>query len=114
VEFLPRLETNGFSGSDADLRAGAGIASDTGLSRTYIENAEPAQLNALALGKGPLEGFEYGVDGSLRLIALKAGALNHLVNDVLFYQGFLRSGERSDSRLILETFSFVVNAPPLP
>jgi hypothetical protein len=110
VEFFPWFETNRFAGSDADFRAGTGISADAGFARANIENPEAAQLDALALGEGSLEALENGIDGSLRLVALEAGTLNHLVNDVLFYQGILRSGERSASKLIVETFSCIVNA----
>jgi hypothetical protein len=114
VEFFSWLEADGFARSDADFSSGAGIAADAGLARTDVENAEAAQLDTLSLGEGALEGFEYGIDGSFSLVALQAGALNHLVNDVLFYQGFLRSGERCVSRLIVEMFCRIVNVPPLP
>jgi hypothetical protein len=109
VKFLAGLEANGLAGGDADLGSGAGIAADTGLPGTDIEDAKAAQFDALALGERALEGFEYGIDSSLGLIALQAGALNHLVNDVLFYQGFPPSGEVSVSRLILEIFASIVN-----
>jgi hypothetical protein len=99
VEFLSWLE--------------AGIATDPGFARADIENAEAAQLDALSLGESALEALEYSIHGSLRLVALKAGTLDHMVNDVLFYQGFLRSGEQSAPRLIVETFSRIVNAPAL-
>jgi hypothetical protein len=114
VEFFTWLEADGFAGSDADFGACTGIAADPGFARANIENAEAAQLDALALGEGTLEALEYSIHGSLRLVALKAGTLDHMVNDVLFYQGFLRSGEQSASRLIVETFSRVVNAVRVP
>ena len=113
VEFFTWLETDGFAGSDADFGACAGIATDPGFAWADIENAEAAQLDALALGERALEALEYSIHGSLRLVALKAGTLDHMVNDVLFYQGFLRSGEQSAPRLIVETFSRIVNAPAL-
>jgi hypothetical protein len=113
VEFLSWLETDGFTGGDADFGACAGIATDPGFARADIENAEAAQLDALSLGESALEALEYSIHGSLRLVALKAGTLDHMVNDVLFYQGFLRSGEQSAPRLIVETFSRIVNAPAL-
>jgi hypothetical protein len=114
VKFLAGLEADGFAGSDADLGAGAGIAADAGFAGTDIEDTEAAQLDALALGEGLFEGLEDGIDSGFGLVALEAGALNHLVNDVLFYQGFLPSGEGFDPRLIVEMFGGVVNVRTLP
>ncbi len=114
MEFLARLETNRLPGRDADFGAGAGIAADAGFAGTDVEDAKAAQLDALAFGKGALEGLEYRIDSGLGLVALQAGAFNHLVNDVLFYQGFPPSGEVSVSRLIVETFAGIVNVADLP
>jgi len=114
VQFFSRLETDGFSWRDADLGAGARVAADAGLAGTHVEDAEAAQLDPLALGQGAFERLEDRVDSRLGLVALQAGAFNHLVNNVLFYQGFLRSGESCSSTLIVESFRTVVNAPRLP
>jgi hypothetical protein len=114
VELFAGLEAHGLAGSDADFSAGAWIAANAGFPGPDVEDAEAAKLDALAFGQGVLQGFEDGIDGSLGLIALEAGTLNHLVNNVLFYQGVLPSGEWSDPRLILETFSSIVNAALLP
>ena len=114
VEFLAGFETNGFAGSDADFGSGAGIAADSGFARTDVEHPKAAQLDALAVGEGPLQSLEHRIDSGLGLIALQAGAFNHLVNDVLFYQGFPPSGEVSVSWLIVETFPGIVNVPDLP
>ena len=114
MEFLAGLETNRLTGRDADFGAGAGIAADAGFAGTDIEDTEAAQLDPLAIGQGALEGFEDRIDRGLGLVALQAGAFNHLVNDVLFYQGFPPSGEVSVSRLIVETFAGIVNVADLP
>jgi hypothetical protein len=114
VKLFAGLEANGFAGSDADFGAGAGVSSDPCLAGTDIEDAKSAQFDTLAFGERALESLKYGIDSSLGLIALQAGALNHLVNDVLFYQGFPPSGEVSVSRLILEMFHPIVNALRLP
>lgn len=92
VEFFARLEANGFSRSDADLGSGARVASNAGFAGANIENAEAPQLDPLSLGQRPFEGLENGIDGSLGFVALEACALNHLVDDVLFYQAVPPSG----------------------
>jgi hypothetical protein len=114
VEFLARLEANRFARGNADFGSGAGIASDAGLAGANVEDPEAAELDALTFGESALEGLEYGVDRSFGFIALQPGALDHLVNDVLLYQGFPPSGEVSVSRLIVEMFDGIVNAACLP
>jgi hypothetical protein len=114
MEFFAGLEAYRFAGSDADLGAGAGVATDAGFARTHVENAKAAQLDTLAFGERALEGLEHGVDRGFGFVALQAGALNHLVNDVLFYQGFLPSGGWSIFKVIVEMFDGIVNAPRLP
>jgi len=114
VKLFTGFEANGFAGGDADLGAGAGVASDPCFAGTDVEDAKAAQFDAPAFGERALESLEYGIDSSLGLIPLQAGALNHLVNDVLFYQAFPPSGEVSVSRLILEIFHPIVNALRLP
>jgi hypothetical protein len=110
VEFLAGLEADGLAGSDADLSAGSRVAADPGLAGANIENTKTAKLNALTFGECPLEGLENSIDGGFGFVALQPGPFNHVVNDVLFYQGFPPSGDVSDSRLILETFNSIVNA----
>jgi hypothetical protein len=92
MQLFAWLEANRFAGRDADFGAGAGIAADARLAGPHVEHAKAAQLNALALSQSALQGFKDGIDGGFRLIALEAGTLNHLVNNVLFYQGILPSG----------------------
>jgi hypothetical protein len=114
VKLFAGLEAHRFAGRDADFSASAGVAPNAGLARADIKDAESAQFDALAFGESALESLEHGVDSSLGLIPLQAGALNHLVNDVLFYQGFPPSGELSVLRVIVETFDGIVNAPRVP
>jgi hypothetical protein len=114
VEFLARLEANRFARGNADFGSGAGITADSGLAGPNVEDPEAAELDALTFGESALKGLEYGVDRSLGFIALQPGALDHLVNDVLFYQDFPPSGEVSVSRLIVEMFDGIVNAACLP
>jgi hypothetical protein len=114
MKLFAGFEADRFAGSDADLGAGAGVASDAGFARADVKDAKAAQLDALTFGEGALEGLEYGIDRGLGFVALQAGALNHLVNNVLFYQGFPPSGEVSRSQVIVEIFTGIVNAGRLP
>ena len=108
------LEADSFARCDADFGTRPGVAADARFARPDIEDAESAQLDTLAFGQRALQGLEHGVDGSLGLIPLQAGALNHLVNDVLFYQGLPPSGELSVFRVIVETFDGIVNTARVP
>jgi hypothetical protein len=114
MEFLARLEADGFAGCNADFSPSARITADAGFAGTNVKDAESAELDALAFGESALESLEYGVDSRFGFVALQPGALNHLVNDVLFYQGFPPAGEVSVLRLIVETFDGIVNAARLP
>src|SRR5947209_3940087 len=48
LKFFARLEANGLARRDIYFGAGAGIASDAGLARAHVENAEAAKLDAIA------------------------------------------------------------------
>jgi len=114
MQFFARFEANRLAGCDADLGARPRIAPDAGLARPDVEYAEPAQLDALALGERPLESLEHRVHSRFRLVTLQAGALNHLMNNVLFYQGVPPRGALSACKLSVESFSGIVNAAALP
>ena len=86
MQFLARLEADGFAGCNADFRSGAGIAADPGFAGADAENAESAQLNALTGGKGLLQAFENCIHGGFRLGARQARALNYMMDDVLLNQ----------------------------
>jgi len=66
VQFFAGLKANGFARSDADFGASSWIAADAGFARANAKNAEAAQLDAVAGGKGLLESLEYGIDGHFR------------------------------------------------
>src|SRR5689334_21255029 len=63
LEVLAGLETDGLAGRDRDLDAGLGIAADALLAVAHLEDAEPAELDALALAECVLHGVDDGVDG---------------------------------------------------
>jgi len=86
VQLFAGLETHGFAGGDAYLSAGAGIAADAGLAGANAEDAEAAQFEALAGREGLFKSFENRIHSRFSLGARQAGALNHLMNDVLLDQ----------------------------
>jgi hypothetical protein len=86
VEFLSGFEANSFTRSNAYFSAGSGIAANAGLAGPYAENPKSAQLNALPGGEGLLQTFEDRINRGLRLGPWQAGALNHVMNNVLLNQ----------------------------
>ena len=86
VQFLAGLETHRFSRSDADLGSSAGISADASFASADTENAESAQFDALARCQSLFQAFEDRVDCCFSLRARQAGALDDLMNDVLFNQ----------------------------
>ena len=104
VEFLAGLEANGFAGRDGDLGAGPGIAAHTGFAGLDGEDAEAAELDALAFDEAVLHGFEDGIDGRFGLGADEPGPFDHTLNQVLFdhlaplFAVELRMVERSGKR----------------
>jgi len=86
VQFLAGLEAHRFSGSDADFGSGAGIATDAGFAGANAEDAESAQFDALTCGQSLFEALEDRVDGCFSLGARQTGALDYVMDDVLFNQ----------------------------
>ena len=50
VELFAWFEANRFSGGDGDFGSGTRVAADTGFAWADIEDAEAAQLDAIAIG----------------------------------------------------------------
>ena len=86
MEFFTRLETDGFAGGYADFGSGARIAADSGFTGSDAENAESAQLNALAGGKSLLQALEDRIHRGFRLGPRQSRALDYLMDDVLLNQ----------------------------
>ena len=61
------FEAHGLARRNVDLFAGARIASDAGLARLDVEDAEAPQLDALAAAKRILQGLEDRLHGLLCL-----------------------------------------------
>ena len=49
LQLLTGFESDSFSRRDGYLRSGPGIPADTSLARLHVEDAETAQLNAVAV-----------------------------------------------------------------
>lgn len=86
VQLFARLEADSLAGSDADLSTSAWIAADAGFARTDAEDAEAAELNAIARGESSLQTFEYGIHGGLRLGSRQARSLDHVMDNILLDQ----------------------------
>lgn len=86
VQFLTGLEPYRLTGRDAHLGAGAGVPANAGLASTNAEYPKAAELDALSGSQGLFQPLENGIHGRLRLGAGKAGALNHVMYDVLLDQ----------------------------
>jgi hypothetical protein len=82
LQLFARLEANSFSGRDAHFGAGAWIAANSGLSRTYVEDAEAAQLDAVALRERALHTFKIGFNGLLGFSLSDAGFVHNFIDDV--------------------------------
>src|ERR1700722_11932061 len=86
VELFAWFEANRFSGGDGDFGSGTRVAADAGFAWADIEDAEAAQLDAIAIGKGLFQAFKYGIDRGFSLIARKTRTLDDVMDNVLFYQ----------------------------
>jgi len=87
VQFFAGLEANGFAGRDADFGTGAGVAADARLAGLDGEDAEAAQLNAVAFAEGGLHGVEDDIHGSFCLGPWKTCALDNPLNQILLDHG---------------------------
>lgn len=82
LEFFTGFETDGFAWGNVDFFAGAGIAADAGFARLDAEDAEAAELDALAAAESLLERFKNGFDGLLGLGAADESLGNNRIDDV--------------------------------
>ena len=86
MQFLAGLETHRFSWSDAYFGSGAGIATDSGFASANAEDAESAQFDTLTRSQRLFQAFEDRIDGGFSLCARQTGALDYVMDDVLFNQ----------------------------
>jgi hypothetical protein len=108
VKFFPGLEADGLAGRDADFRSRPGIAAYARLAGTDAEDAEAAQFNAVAGGKGLFEALKDGIHGGFRFGAGQPGALNDVMHNILLDQSIYPIGEEiSSGRIRLPIPQFV-------
>jgi hypothetical protein len=86
VELFAGLEAHSLSWGDCDLGTGAGIAAHAGFTRFDGEDAEAAELNAVAFAERLFHGLEDGINGGFRLDAWKPGAFDNSLDEVLLDQ----------------------------
>ncbi|MCK7529324.1 MAG: hypothetical protein MZV64_73135 [Ignavibacteriales bacterium] len=82
LEVLARLEPDGPARRNADLLAGPWVTADAPLAGLHLEDAEPAQFDAIAPLHRQAHGVEHGVDGQLGLHLRDVGGPGHFVDDV--------------------------------
>lgn len=92
LEFLAGFEADGAAGGDVDLFAGAGVAADAGFAGFDGEDAEAAQLDAVALGEGTFHGTEDGIDGRFCLVAGQSGPFHDALDEILLDQAITPFG----------------------
>jgi hypothetical protein len=86
VQFLTWLEAYGFARSDGNFGAGAWISANSGLAGAHAEDAEAAQLDAVAFGQRLLQTFEYGIDCCFGFVPRQARSFYNVMDNVLFNQ----------------------------
>src|ERR1700722_12662163 len=95
LQFFAGFESYGLTGRYGHLRAGPGIASDSGLTGLDVEHAETAQFDAISLLEGFLHGFEDRLHGHFSLGFGNAGLVDNFVDDIEFDQTGLPGDRRS-------------------
>jgi hypothetical protein len=89
LQLFARLKANRLSRWDGYLRAGPGIATNPGLSRTHIEYSKASKLDSLAASQGSLHALENGFDGHLGLGLGDTRFIDDFVDYIEFDQIFL-------------------------
>jgi len=82
LQLFAGFKSHSFARWNRDFCAGPGVASDSRLSRTYVEDSEPSQLDSVPLCKCSFHGVEYGFYGLLRVCLGNPGAVHNLVDDI--------------------------------
>src|SRR5450432_1502733 len=97
LQLLARLEADRLAGRDGNLGAGTRVAADAGLTGLYVEDAEAAQFNAVALFQRFLHGFKDRFHCHFGLSFGDAGPVHDLVDDVQLDQNSLLAPARGVS-----------------
>src|ERR1035438_9186263 len=99
LQFLARLKANRFAGGNIDLGAGARVASNAGLARPHGEDAEAAQLDAIAARQRLLHALKYGFHRGFGLGLGDTGLGDDFVDQIQFDHKWLRYLDRKSTRL---------------
>jgi hypothetical protein len=83
VEFFAWLEAYGLAGCNGNFGAGARVATDARFARLDGEDAEAAELDAVACNEGLLHAVEDGVDSRFCLGTWKARSFHNPLYEVL-------------------------------
>ena len=86
LEFLTWLKPNGFAGRNRHFGASSRIAAYACLPGAHVENAEPAELNALALRQRSLHALKDSFHRHFSFCLGNSGAVDYFVDDVEFNQ----------------------------
>jgi 4-hydroxyphenylacetate 3-hydroxylase, reductase component len=86
LQFLARLEPNGFSRWNGHFGARPRIPADPGFARLDVEDAEPSQLDAIAMSKSLLHALKNSFDRHLRFGLGDPGFVDDLVNNIQLNQ----------------------------
>jgi hypothetical protein len=93
LELFARFEAHSFSRRNRNLSSGAGIAANTSLARTHIEDSETTQLNAIAVCKRTLHAFEHCLNCHFGFGLGDSRPVHYFVDDVELDHGSLFASE---------------------
>jgi hypothetical protein len=93
LQLLAGFESDSFARWNGNLGAGPGIPADARFARFHVENAEAAQLNAIAVLERLLHGFKNSLDRHFRFGFGDAGPVDYFVYNVKLNQNTLPTGK---------------------
>ena len=86
MKLFARLEADGFARGNADFGTRAWVAPDTCLTGADTEDSETAEFDAFTCCQGLLEPLKHRIDGRFCFSSRQAGALDHMMNNILLDQ----------------------------
>src|SRR5271166_4249218 len=104
LQFLAGFEADCLAGRNVDFRAGARVSPDAGLAWPHGEDAEAAQLDAIAVRQRSLHAVEHSFDRHFRFGFGNAGPGDDFVDQIQFDHKWLRyvrsPGEQSRTQAL--------------
>lgn len=82
LQLFTGLKADRLARRNGHLGASPRVASDAGLARAHVKNAEAAQFNALTTRECPLHGLKDGLNSHLGLGLGDACAVDNFVDDI--------------------------------